>query len=467
MHIMGKLMHNKLLLICSAAIVLYLLIVSSVGQSARWDILDHISMADNFENNGQLYPDYNGLSFFGVSVYFPGVSIIAIITKFLVGDYFLLISMQLLAIISICIFFGIQIHIANSFGYNIDKFHFFYFAVIFYFLLEYKWLVYATEFKPDVIAFDLGSLGIIIGINKGGKNIFYLIIGAILVGLGILFKQQYLFFITGLFIYSLISKKKTNIIFSIISGIIMLGILYLIWNNNNAFYWTVTVLKDDGFITINQWLTDHYKVLFIHFVFVAGIVVFNLKRLNTLIPPTGKFLNIWTLPLVFTFLGSILSSIKVGGNVGNTCFGLIVIFPLVYSLLKTIKFNYVLIGALIILISQTYLISFKSFKNYSAVKELQEQVDENITKKNLNILTGSDLYGISRIHKSGNRIDNYWMVGVNQNISINLSLNRALDYKNYDYLIIENFPNNLLLLERSNDYSIVYKNELGIIAKFK
>ena len=108
--------NNKYIYFGIVIISIITLFIISIGQTARWDILDHISMSDNFDITKQLYPSQFDKFLSGSSVYFPGVSIITIFFKFFIIDKYVQISLQLLACLIIIIYFFIILYIVNSFS---------------------------------------------------------------------------------------------------------------------------------------------------------------------------------------------------------------------------------------------------------------------------------------------------------------------------------------------------------------
>lgn len=462
---MDKLINNRITIFLSILLVIYATSMLSLGQSARWDLLDHVSMADNFVKNGHLYPSKYDKFLTGASVYFPGLSLLSILLKYIINDNYIIGVLHIFSFIAILLFFIIQLYITESLGLKINRLHFFFITIIFYFLFEYKWLVYAIEFKPDVLAFDIGSLGIIIGILENKENNFYrFFLGTILFGIAIIFKQQYVAFQVGLIFYSLYKKNGNLIRFSFISTLITIVILFFISSNVNTLYWTITVLKDDGFLSFKQWLNDHIIVIVLH---LCLLFFLFLKSIQKKIPhfSLDKLVNIWTFPLISISLISFFSSFKIGGNSGNTCFGIVVLLPFIYLFLSKVEMKFTFLVFVIIVSFQTLNFSQKGIKKYLLINDLNFYIANNIKSYNSKILTGSDLYGVARKVKNTDFITNYWMYGVRDNTKLTDEFKKISELYNFDLLIVENWDENLLQIKNSKKYKILFKNELGIIAK--
>lgn len=467
---------NKSLFVFVPIVILSLFIIS-LGQTARWDILDHIAMADSFSKSNSLYPNQNDIFLRGASVYFPGISIIALLLKNITFKY-LIYCMQIFAIAIILILYYIQKEILYDLNVRISSRKYFYIATFFYFTLNYEWLVYACELKPDTTAFILGSLGIIVSKINSKENVniksLSFIIGVIFTGSAIIFKQQYIFFLAGLNIYALFFGNKKLKLFSILSLLLSLVYIFIFYINKEILFWTVTVLSDDGLLSYKQIWVDH-KLIFIYYtLFIIILFIFykfgflklnffealiNLKKLFKSSP--------WPLILTTVAIGAFLSALKVGGNAGNTAFGLVILMPIIFIFIGSLNKNIAYLLLVFVILIKIPVTIKNQISKYKEVIELNEFVEKNIKEKNVNILTGSNVYFIARKIKNVNIITNYWMYGIRDNIDIDKELKILTTKYIFDYVIVENFETNHEFLKNSSHYTLLYENKTAIIAKRK
>ena len=176
------------------------------------------------------------------------------------------------------------------------------------------------------------------------------------------------------------------------------------------------------------------------------------------------FRNSWSFILIFVFFGAALSSFKVGGNAGNTAFGLVVLMPIFLLLIK--QLNY-----FILFIIFCFLIAFKipkvidvSLNQYKETKDLSNKFSQSFHGVNKKILIGSNLYYAVRDFRKSNKIVNYWMYSLKDNSDIFSQLQITNSKYKFDVLVVENLPNNLSYIMKSKDYIVFFKNRIGIIA---
>ena len=80
-------------------------------------------------------------------------------------------------------------------------------------------------------------------------------------------------------------------------------------------------------------------------------------------------------------------------------------------------------------------------------------------------MTGSDLYGVSRLNFKNNNISDYWTASTVANTN---ALKLVIDDLLFDILIIETHSEHFFNLSKlKNKYKIIFKNKLGFIAKLK
>lgn len=469
-----KLSTNHFVIFGSVVIYLVLLVNLSLGRTARWDILDHIEMADRFEKVGTLYPNFNDKYLTGSSVYFPGLSFISIFLKKFIPDMLIIQAMQLLACFSIVIFYFIQRYISRSFNYNLNNLHFFYVSIVYFIFLNYEWLIYAVEFKADITAYCTGSLGIILsGVDKEkNKSLIFFILGIILTGIAILFKQQYIFFLFGLLFFTMLNRNKKLILFSITSIFISFVIILLIKSNSNTWYWTVTVLSDDGFLSLKDWLKSQEQLIFTYFFALIILVILLLFKIYKF--PAHRICissirsniksNIWFSIMICVFSGSLISSLKTGANSGNTAFGLVIVLPLVLYYFNNLELKHLFTLVLFLLLTKVPILLYSNSKHYLKILEFSNNVQKSVNDKGVKILTGSDVYFATRKIRIGNEIANYWMYSLIDNSNVSSHLNRLIKSNDFDYIIVESWPENYQNIITSPDYKILFKNDIGILA---
>src|SRR5690606_16438307 len=79
------------------AIAILVMVCGSLGQVARWDLLEQIAMMDNAANGGPLYPSPDNDQPHGASVYFPGAALLAGIIAKLGSGFYVVEIMHLIA----------------------------------------------------------------------------------------------------------------------------------------------------------------------------------------------------------------------------------------------------------------------------------------------------------------------------------------------------------------------------------
>lgn len=463
---------SYVLVFCLLAITI---ICMSLGQYSRWDFLEQLSMADRFISTRTFYPSPTNSNLTGVSVYFPALAFLTSILIHIIPDNFLIEIMLLLGCLVIFWFYNIQKYIVKSISSNFNSSKFLFLVAIFWLFLTLDWLYYATEFKPDTISFCFGCFGIIIsGADQNKKKGWlFIVLGALFVGGAISFKQQYVAFLVGMVIYSIVKRNSDFRKLTIVSVLIAITIIYMFKLNSNVWFWTITVLGDDPLLSAKEWLGEHLSLI-IRYV-IALVILLILLKLN-------YFKVQWTsdrktvisfflkspfiLIMIFVAGAAAVSSLKAGGNSGNTAFGISVLFPIIYLLLKDMDFKIIQLGVILILFAQSPRIIFGSLKKYQASIEFINAVKALQVDVNSKIVTGSNTYGASRWIKTNSLITNYWPYAIMNNSKVTEQLPKLSDTLIFDYYIVENFAENEKYLENKKNVVILYKNSVGIVAKF-
>lgn len=428
-------------------------------------------MSDRYELVGSFYPNPDDQFPSGVSVYFPGTALIAAALKTFLPNNYLVHVMLLIAVSTVLLFFAVQKRIITSIEPHANTNNFQSVAIIFSLFIANSWLIYAIEFKPDTIAILLGSAGILIARadKKGDILSLRFVLGGLLTGSALIFKQQYLAFLMGMVFYSFICRNKAFQLFTILANGFALIVLFVIYENKNTWFWTVTVLSDDGFISLRQWAFAHAHL----FIVVAQCTLFLVAAyLNDLFGSEKGYRQItrrhllsspWPTIMFFTALGGFAGAWKVGGNDGNTAIGLIVFLPLIYLVVQHFDRRMLIVLAWAILLGQIAP-AYKAVDAYRHSSSLTEAVKSLSIRSDAKVLTGSDVYVAAHVINTSNPIENYWARSVRSGSDVSTELGKVLEEERFDYLIVESWPRNKQYIANSNRYSIVFENELGIVA---
>ena len=447
------------------------LVILASGRIARWDLLEQIAMADNFIANGVLYPEKDAPAVHGVSVYFPGISILAIIFRYCGVNFYIV---EILLLFAVCIFVGfiyVLIKLSKIINNNILKNKdIFIFSIGFLLIVAPNYTLYAVEFKPDTISFFLGYGGLI-SITSLKKSFNKYFISIISIGAALIFKQQFLAFILGLFLVLMFNKKVDYkiILISILSVSIILIIFF--YTKTNLWYWNVTVLSDDGFETLSfisrEIILTFARLMCFLLIMTISINHKNLIKITQLI--NFKIYNSdvhpWFIITPLVIIASLLSFLKSGGNSGNVEFALVLMLPIFAFIV-----NYLSIYKIILIswigLFLTVPVYFDSIGKYNKAVELRRQV-KLLNKSEINtVLTGSDVYFATRVLSKTNMvIENYWTESLRSNTDPHEKLESLISLKNYSIIVVENLPSNYDVILRSNKYRILFINKLGIIAK--
>lgn len=447
-----------------------LCILMAIGQSARWDLLDQVSMADNFIRYGSLYPSANDSSPHGVSVYFPGVAFLMVMLGKIGADFFLVELALLLSCLIVFLFFYVQMKIAESILDSKIHWHdFLPFIIAFSLIITPHWLIYALEFKPDTIALLTGFLGLYLagGLVKN-VSLLRLVLGSFVFGISIVFKQQYIAFIFGIYAFCIVFPTRERLIFSCISFLTLLAFLILSFRNSNMWFWNVIVLSDDPFLGILEILKlnlSSFKVLV--FACIIGGLLFSLSGVSSPLFDKDGFRKLVNTPWIWGAaafcLASFFSAFKSGGNSGNTELGIFLMVPIffgVVSSLPRIVFISLALGALFFSLPE----AVNGLLKYSDAKELRAHVSNDLDFKSGQVLTGSDVYFASRNYPADVVYLNYWSVSLRDNTDVTRSLKSLLPDTSSDRLVVENWPENRVAILNDSRYQIFFENDLGIIA---
>ncbi len=320
------------------------LMLKSLSLGGRWELNEQIAFGDRVVNGISSYA--NGITdlFFPSSPYFPGVGYLSAFFQY-IGIDNIYINNQLMLIIAVSvgfIYFILLKKLTKKLYPTIPNIVI-YFTLILFFITHFSlYIYYMKEFKPDTILLLLATL--IFLILEKDKKIPFTHIGmvAILLFITTFFKQSFfiVYFLAFLLIYTnnfFTLKEKVTILLSY--AFIGLFALYLIFNIENLYYFTVEILgqhpMNDGythFLNYRQGF-DNNKI------FLLVLMYFLIKSHKQFSIQESKskyflFTLVW-------FIFAAISTAKSGGNIGNFEVGVIVFIPFViYTLHNAFKRYY-------------------------------------------------------------------------------------------------------------------------------
>jgi len=316
------------------------IVLSGFPQIDRWVLAQPIAMADQAIAGFGFYPSIpRGTSDIGMklyadtSVYFPGVAVIAVLIQSVLSKIFVYELMVILAAFVLCgLFFTIHklilLFIFNDDNIGDRRFFFLALNSIWLTLVCEMFLNYSSVFKPDAVSIFCGMFGLFLLFRA--ENKIQIILGGISIGLGVLFKQQYIAFFIGFVIVSccLPGVVKSNWLALFSSVMVASFCLVFTYIEDPNFFWTINVVMDDGFLPFETILIEHgvtaFKCVGILFSFLVLMKLMNVKFVR---PRCEKAHIFMAVPIILFAGASFLSSLKLGGNVGNTQIGLYVMFP--------------------------------------------------------------------------------------------------------------------------------------------
>ena len=234
----------------------------SLGLVADWNILDHLAMVDRFRAGGNLYSGMADFPSMASSNYFPGLSYIIMGLMQLTPDSFVIEAMHGLGIIFLIGFFIVQFFITKDFV-KTDVVQFTALWVFTTLLILNNWYFYALKFKPDTLALLIG-LGALFMLQKydhpGRQNLFAVVISSIILALPLVLKQQYIAFIAGYIVYAIFQRRVTSALSAVIVAGVAALVIFHVRSVENAWFWSVTVLADDGLNNLLIWGYEHFKL---------------------------------------------------------------------------------------------------------------------------------------------------------------------------------------------------------------
>lgn len=461
---------TSLITIAQISMLLCILLATSISAIPSWDHLNQIAIADRLYHDNEMYPSPHQTKLGSVSVYFPGVSLLAYCLLHIVPSEHIVIVMLCIASLITFAAITLQKSITLYLAENYNDQNFWPVMIVFTTFVCGHWLAYAAEFKPDTFAYLLGTACILLK-NKIEKNLFIDFFLGLIAGSALILKQQYITFIIGYFLFFLYTQRSKDIFFLVgmacSSALVMMAIL----NEKNALFWTISVLSDDGFLQPYEWIRNHLSfgltclisLLFLFLLHFHGSLNFSFYEFRFNI---SKYLNNpFTWLILTSCAAAFLSSWKVGGNSGNSAYGLFLLSPLVLMIFQNAN--------------RKMLFAFSIFAiiyNFPTVTNVQNRISEISTFKSVaekivddnceKTVIGSNLYFAIRDKISQCEYQDYWIHSRKANTDIfkGQEIKKFLSDPQYSLFIIEKFSINKQLISKNPDIELIFENGIGLIA---
>ena len=450
----------------------FTIIVIAMGQLARWDLLDQLSMVDNYFNEGLFYPGFNDLNPHGTSIYFPGVALLLSVFRGLGIDFYIVEFSIMVSCITVLAFMVAQLKIAEKIiGRRISYTRFIPFIIAYSLILTPYWLMYAVEFKPDTIALLVGYFGLCIcGFIANSSSITSILIGALLCGGALLFKQQYIAFVFGISLYCLFFPSRNRLLFVFFVAIVTSSILIIAFKNADIWFWNVLVISDDGFLTIKEIVRHNLGTInVVVFSLICCSIFLKLNDKNkSIIIDVGMFQRLYKMPwiwgITFFILACLVSTLKNGGNQGNSQLAIFLIAPLAYAVLSNLPtrvFTGLAVAALLTTIPNNIFSGVVSFHHANELRAFVISDDETP----LTVVTGSNVYFASRHYDFNSKSFNYMTFNLGKNGDVENALGIMLPNISPDRLVVGNWGSNKKAISLDDRYIVTFENQLGIVAK--
>ena len=442
----------------------------SIGAMPRFTLLDQISIADKIFMGMPPYPSPNSEVLWGVSVYFPGIALLSVLLLNIVPSASIVIVLLCMASVVTFCFILLQKHIVYSFYKDYDTRNFWPVMIVTTLIICPSWLTYSVEFKADSLAYLIGATCVILN-HKNKNNFIFALIMGIIAGSALIFKQQYVGFIAGYMTWVILTRDRKDIVFAIGMFVSSFSIAAYVFNSEDMMFWTVRVLADDGFMAIQAWLGGHSKFALVSFIALFGL--FALNYTNNLNLGANQFMTIahdafktpFTLIILFMFGFAFLSSWKIGGNIGNTAFGVFLFSPIFLVIFE--KANRNIMVALSAVAITLHVPSIGVAQDRIEQAYIFKSQAEAVFDKNCsNLVIGSNLYYAIRDAQSGCDYQNYYTHSNKNNTNLTIGAevrSLILDDRN-NIFILENFPKIVQLVSEQDNINIVFKNSIGFIA---
>ena len=296
-------------------------------KGGRWDLYQHIAMADRFlEGKGFYYSTYEAST-----PYFPGVAFLSVIITLVFGKYRVFAMLGIASMIGALFFCGL-VYLSFKVSNNRWISLFLCMYIMFIYFPFYKY--YMNEFKADTLIYVYALILVIILVKlQDGKKITKTQVTSLFLisFLMDITKQQALYIDAALGIYILLTRKyslnKKIIILSamIVAGVVDIIVLLsipglkiiAIENLKNMPFWDFNHIYSE----LNECYSSHKLIVFM-FLLSLVFMVNNLKGVNS-------YYAMWLFISFFVGASQLAGGMKIGGNIGNYQAGLVLFVPFV------------------------------------------------------------------------------------------------------------------------------------------
>lgn len=455
-----------------------LLIFISIGKVARWDLADQISMADNYLRHGFLYPSLEAPDPFGVSLYFPGVAILAIFFEKLGIEFYIVEFMLIIAVASTILFLFLQAKLASELSVGRIKWvEFLPICIAFSLLVAPFWLSYAVEFKPDTIALSMGLLGMYASsFLVSNVRVYRILIGAFLCAIALIFKQQYVAFLMGISIFCLARPSRERIIFLLLLTTFSSLIVFNLYQSSNLWFWNVLIFANHGAVPWKEAVRDNLPTLkaFLFMMFCGASYVklskFSSENSCRAIFSESEKAKIFSFPWIWVAIPSSVaafaSALKNGGNHSNTELGLILLMPIIILAFQKIHKS-VIIKVAWIAFFFSLPMAYSGTSVYLDAVHLRSFLLSDVAQEPSIVLTDSTVYFASRVYRRESKMVNYWSVNARDTKDVAAGLSKAVSISRPDRIVAENCPSNKDFLNSDVRYRIIFENKLGLVAALR
>ncbi len=300
----------------------------ALSKGGRWDLYQHIAMADRFLDGKGFY--YSPIE--ASTPYFPGVGLLSVVIGHLFGDSRDIILLFIASILG-SVFYVLLVKIAVQLSENKWLSFIVVSCAVFNHFGFYKF--YMNEFKADTLVYIYAVILVMMILsfqnNRERKIGFYLGLFGVSFLMDIT-KQQALYVDVALGVYIVFSRKlrmkeKTKLLVPMVSaGIVDVVILFSITD--------MKLLAIENLSKMPYWDGDHIYEELIRGVYEEHKMIFWLAVISCILFCVTKkkskdLFHMWFLITMAVLIAQIAGGMKIGGNGGNYEAGLILVVPFV------------------------------------------------------------------------------------------------------------------------------------------
>ena len=161
-------------------------------------------------------------------------------------------------------------------------------------------------------------------------------------------------------------------------------------------------------------------------------------------------------------LSCFLSGYKIGGNISNTGLGLLLLYPIIFSIVNKIDYKWLKIF-LIFAIFNVSFFSIKSVQNLKSFYDIKNIFENQKFKKNETVLYGSTFYTIVKNEKLL-ILNDYWTDAQRNGDQLYISLLNNLKKDNVEYVLIESYLKDKFD-KHNKKFEVLIENNIGLFAK--